>query len=113
MKKNLKKIITKIYINAKEKDRTRLTFRPEVYPVNWERAIKAIQALDKRIAFNLKFKPLMAEIYKKDLAEYVSAGHKLNTSIKKEMKLYAKEKAKELIKAELQAQAPAKQSDQE
>lgn len=112
MTKNLKKVIRKIYMNAKEKDLQLRTFNPQDYGVNWEGAIKYLNALDRRITFNKIFKLHYAEIYAADIKTYLATGHKLTYALKKQMKQYAKEKAKTITKAEIEAQATAKQSEQ-
>lgn len=111
--RSLKKVIDRIYTNAKETNLTKRTFNPQDYHVNWERAIRYINAKGKRLQFNSIFKPLFEEIYKKDLQDYAALGHKLTYSLKKGVKQYAKEKAKEGTKAQIAAQAPDQQSFKE
>src|SRR5271165_2359266 len=113
MKKNLKKIIGKIYKNAKEKDLTKRTFDPREYQINWPQAVKAINAKGKRLEFNKIFKPLFTEILTADINAYLAGGHKLSSSLRKGIKQYAKEKAKDLAKAQITAKAAAQQSYKE
>lgn len=98
--KNLKKIIRKIYMNAKAKPEDR-TFNPLNYPKNWGNAIKALKAKDYRLQFNAIFKPLYKQIYAEDIKVYVDGGHKITSRLKKLMKDNAKEKAKEIAKAKI------------
>lgn len=111
--KNLKKVIRKIVLNSKEKDLSLRTFNPANYHVNWNGAIKYLNAKDRRTTFNNIFRPLFADIYRTDIQEYLAGGHKLNAALKKGMKQHAKEKAIEITKAKIALQAAAKQSSAE
>lgn len=113
MRKNLKKVIGKIYKNAKEKDVTKRTFKPDKYHINWARAVKEVNAKGARLEFNKIFKTLFVEILTADLKAYLASGHKLTYSLKKKMTRYAKEKAKDLTKTKLTFKAPAEQSYKE
>ena len=110
--KNLKKVIRKVYLNAKEKDPSKRTFHPLDYPTNWNNVIKYMEAKDKRMQFNALFRSLFKPIYIEDLKVYTDAGHKLSPALKKEMKQYAKEKAKKIVKTQLAAKAPVQQGEQ-
>jgi hypothetical protein len=112
MTKNLKKIVRKIYLNAKEADVTKRTFNPNMYPVNWAGAIKALNLKDKRLAFNAIFKPLFVEIYATDIKAYLTGGHKLTGKLKKAIKDNAKQKAKEITQDQITARAAASQQSQ-
>lgn len=107
MKKNLKKVIRKIYMNAKEADVTKRTFDPNKYPTNWGGAIKALNSKDKSLAFNVIFIPLFAEFYTADVKAYLAGGHKLTRSLKKAIKDNAKQKAKEITQAQIAVRAAA------
>lgn len=98
--KNLKKVLGKIYRNAKEKDVTKRTFDPAKYPRSWPAAIKYVTALDRRMQFNAIFRPAYAAIYQEMREE---------GCVKNEAKRRAKEKAKEFTKAQLAAKAAAQQ----
>lgn len=111
--KNLKKLIRRIYQNAKEPDVSKRTLHANMYPVNFPRAVKYVNAQAKHLAFNTIFRPLYKEILVKDIAEYLAMGHKLNSQLRKEMKEYAKDKAKAQTEAQLAAPAAAKQNSKE
>lgn len=113
MTKNLRKVIRKIYMNAREPDISQRSFSPEVYPVNWNNAVRYVNAKDKRLSFNKIFKPLVVEIYQQDLKEYVAGGHKLTTEMKRTLKYNAKEKAKDITKTQIAIKAAEKQSHKE
>lgn len=113
MKKSLKKVILKIYKNAKETDTTKRTFRPEDYPQNWTRAVKTLDAQQKRLQFNAIFKPLYRQLLNEGIKDYLSAGYKMTGTVRKTLKYNAKQKAKEITKAELASKAAAEQSNQE
>ena len=111
--RGLKKVIRKIYLNSNEKDPIKRTFNPYNYPKNWNNAIKYINAKDRRMAFNKIFRPLFADIFAADVKAYLAGGHKLTSALKKQMRLYAKEKASEITKTKLAAQTTAQQSFKE
>lgn len=111
--RNLKKVIRKILLNSKETDTTKRTFYPPDHRINWNKAIKYLNAKDRSLSFNAIFRPLFEEIYVTDIKEYLSLGHKLNSALKKGIRQYAKEKAKELTKTQLALKAPAQQSGPE
>ena len=108
--KNLKKVVRKIYLNAKEKDKSNQTFNPMDYPANWNNAIKYIQAKDRRMAFNNIFKPLFKKTFAADIKMYQAAGHKLSYGLRKQIKENAKQKAKETTKTQLAVKAAIEQS---
>lgn len=108
--KNLKKVVQKIYKNAKEENLAKRTFRVNDYPTNLMKAITYINNKSARLAFNDIFKPLFKAMVEKDINEYVAMGHKLTWPLKKGIIEYAKEKAKTETKAKLAAKAPAQQS---
>jgi hypothetical protein len=111
--RNLKKVIRKVILNSQEKDVTKRTFKPTDYPKNWNEVIKYMNTRDRRLTFNRVFKPLFIKIYQEDIKAYLAAGHKLTTVLKKQMREYAKEKAKELTQTKLSPGAPAQQGYKE
>lgn len=110
---NLKKVIQKVYKNAKEIDVAKRTFKVNDYPVNLTKAINYINNKSARLAFNEIFRPLFKAILEKDIKEYLAMGHKLNYQLRKGMVQYAKEKAKAETKTQLAAKAPAEQGFKE
>ena len=101
--RGLKKIIRKIYLNAKETDPSKRTFVPTDYNKNWERAVKYLNAQGKRLEFNVIFSPLYAALYTEMRMEGV---------VKKQAKLRAKAKAKEITKAQIATKAATKQDSE-
>lgn len=101
--RGLRKVIKRIIMNAQEKDVNKRTFNPQEYSVNWNNAIKYLNARDRRLTFNKIFKPLFADIYLADVKAYLAGGHKLTTKLQKEMRAYAKTKAKDLTQAQIKA----------
>lgn len=100
-----KKVLRKIFSKTNNLD-------PNKCVVSWNKAVKYIQAKDKRLAFNAIFKPAYAEMKARDIKEYLAGGHKLTTHLKKEIMEYAKEKAKAFAKAQIASKAAAQQGGQ-
>ncbi len=100
--RNLKRLMRRIY----KKDPT---LDPQAYPVNFNRAVKYVNAKGKSLQFNPIFKSFFEKFYDEDIKSYLAMGHKLTHSLKKGMVQYAKEKAKHAAKAQIAAQAPAQQ----
>lgn len=108
--KNLKKVIRAIYKNAKEKDARKRTFDPRKYPVNWANAVRYVNAQGRRQQFKKLFKPLFKETLAAEFKMYADGGHKITGALRKEMIQYVKDKAKQTVKAQIAAEAAAKQS---
>lgn len=111
--RGLNKVIRAIYLNSNETDGTKRTFDPYEYPVNWNKAVKYIQAKDRQLSFNKTFRPLFLQIYNEDIKTYLAGGHKLTSYLKKEIKQNAKEKAKEIIKTQAEVKAASQQDHKE
>src|SRR5437879_2900691 len=98
--------MNKIY--AKNKN-----LNPHQYPVNFNRAIKYLNAKDKSAKFNNIFKPLYKQLIAEELKVYADGGHKISGALKKEMKQYVKDKAKKATKAKIAAKFTVQQGNKE
>lgn len=85
-------------------------FNPNKYTKSWDYFQKYVAHKEA----SMIYQGLVAQFYKEEIDAYTKGGHKLSAKFRKEIKQNAKAKAKENLKAKLQAAAaPAQQGYKE
>lgn len=88
-------------------------FNPNRYTKNWDYFQKYVDRKEKTLYFNQLFRPLYKKMLKEEIDVYINGGHKLSSALKKELTADVKFRAKEIVKAQLAAQASPKQDQKE
>lgn len=85
-------------------------FNPNKYSRNWDRFQKYVAHKEA----SMVYQSLMRSLYKEEVDKYLKGGHKVGRAFRKEIKAYAKARAKEITQAKVAAASnPTQQSFKE